>query len=127
MPDTNLRNQAAVEGVYNGEYISLLSNEVVTDIPTELTIAKIADKLVWNEGPLTYTVNITNSADHPFTSLTFSDTLDPAIVTYINGSFTIDNVVAPVTYDSATGLLSAALPDMAISDTHSITFQVKKA
>ena len=46
--------------------------------------------MVWADGVLTYTIAVTNSTAEIFTSPVITDVLDKTLVTFVDGSVTID-------------------------------------
>lgn len=94
-----------------------------------LKVTKTADKMVWADGVLTYTITVTNSTAEIFTSPVITDVLDKTLVTFVDGSVTIDGQPAATeiySYDEASGKLTINLSNIAPSASSTITFQVKK-
>lgn len=94
-----------------------------------LQVTKNADKMVWAAGVLTYTITVTNSTAEIFTSPVITDVLDKTLVTFVDGSVTIDGQPAATeiySYDEASGKLTINLSNIAPSASNTITFQVKK-
>ena len=97
---------------------------------TGLNITKTANKEVWTEGALTYTVTITNNAAFTFVAPTITDILDPTLVELVDGSITINGTPAEpgdFTYNNVTGELEITLEDIPTSSSTIVTFQVNKA
>lgn len=85
--------------------------------------------MVWADGVLTYTITVTNSTAEIFTSPVITDVLDKTLVTFVDGSVTIDGQPAATeiySYDEAGGKLTVNLSNIAPSVSSTITFQVKK-
>lgn len=94
-----------------------------------LKVTKTADKMVWADGVLTYTITVTNSTAEIFTLPVITDVLDKTLVTFVDGSVTIDGQPAATeiySYDEASGKLTINLSNIAPSASSTITFQVKK-
>lgn len=122
-------NRADFSGDYGTEAvpITFASNEVTTTIITGLTATLSADKTYWVDGPLTYTVVVTNNSGDTYSKGVLADTLDTANVVFdtdyaveINGTKTSD-------YTFENGLLSVNLPDVADGATITVTFRVTQA
>ncbi len=122
-------NQTDFTGVYGAESepITFASNLVSTTIISGLTAVLSADKKYWVDGPLTYTVVITNESGDVYSKGVLADNIDTANVVFdsdygveIDGSKTTD-----FTYSG--GLLSVNLPDIAEGGTLTVTFRVTQA
>ncbi len=124
--DNTLRNFATATGTYNLIPTTLTSEAIITQVVDNLTIIKAADKSVWTDGLLTYTVTITNTAAYDFENPIFKDTLDVTLVSLVDDSVLVDDVVTAYTYDEQTGELSVNLATIEVGDTVVITFQVAK-
>lgn len=126
MADTNLSNTASVTGTYDTSEISLNSNTVLTKIVDSLTIEKAVDKQKWATGELTYTITITNNAENTFETPVLVDVLDPALVSLVTDSVTIDKVATNYQYDEVSGTLTVNLANITVGTTSVITFRVQK-
>ena len=126
MADVTLSNIANVTGNYDAIPTTLTSEAVITEMIAGLTIVKTADKQNWASGNLTYTVTISNSAENPFEKPTFTDILDPALISLVENSVKVDGADAQYTYDPATGLLTIELETIEKDKSAEITFQVQK-
>ena len=94
-----------------------------------LTVTKTANKMVWADGLLTYTIVINNKADLSYTTPVITDILDTTKVEFVNESVTIDGVKAETskyTYEESTGTLTITLDDIEATGSTTITFQVSK-
>lgn len=94
-----------------------------------LTITKTADKSIWADGALRYTITINNQSTQSCTSPVITDVLDTSLVVFTPDSVTIDGVKATssqYTYDESTSILTVNLEDLAAAATKTITFQVTK-
>lgn len=125
MAEFNLQNTANVEGLYGLIPTELTSDAVITQLISELTIIKTADKALWADNSyLTYTVTITNNESQNFTTASFTDLLDTTKIVLVDDSVKVNGDTETYTYDA--GLLSVTLPDINAGDTVIITFQVQK-
>lgn len=122
-------NQSNFSGTYGteAEPITFASNLVSTTIISGLTAVLSADKKYWVDGPLTYTVVVTNESGDVYSKGILADNIDTANVVFdtdygveIDGSKTSD-------YTYTGGLLSVNLPDIAEGGTLTITFRVTQA
>ncbi len=127
MASVKLSNIANVVGNYDSVPTSLTSEAVITEMIAGLTIVKTADKQNWASGNLTYTVTITNNADSPYETPTFTDTLDPTLIKLVENSVQVNGNTANYTYDAPSGLLTISLETIANTENAVITFQVQKA
>ncbi len=122
-------NQSDFSGTYGSEAepITFASNLVSTTIISGLTAVLSADKKYWVDGPLTYTVVVTNSSGDVYSKGVLVDNIDTANVVFdtdygveINGSKTSD-------YTYTSGVLTVNLPDIADEGTLTVTFRVTQA
>lgn len=126
MADVTLSNIANVTGDYDAIPTTLTSEAVITEMIAELTIVKTVDKQNCASGNLAYTVTILNSAENPFEKPTFTDTLDPLLISLVENSVRVNGTDANYTYDSETGLLTVELETIAKDGSTESTFQVQK-
>ena len=104
--ETQLTNAVSVEGSYNAVPLSITSDVLVVTMLNGLTVTKKADKMMWADGNLTYTIVVTNDAEETFTTPIITDNLDKNLITFVNESITIDGTSASsdkYNYDEATG------------------------
>jgi len=129
MAKTVTTNQSDFSGSYGteAEPITFASNLVSTTIISGLTAVLSADKKYWVDGPLTYTVVVTNNSGDTYSKGVLADTIDTTNVVFdstygveIGGEKTSD-------YTYSGGLLSVNLPDIAEGGTLTITFRVTQA
>lgn len=126
MADIKLSNIANVTGNYDSIPTTLTSEAVITEMITGLTIVKTADKQNWASGYLTYTVTISNSAENPFETPTFTDTLDSTLIKLVDNTVKVNGTDAQYTYDSVSGLLTVELETIEKDASTEVTFQVQK-
>lgn len=127
--ETQLSNTATVLGEYNNIPTSISSQALVVTMIDGLTVTKTADKMIWADGILTYTILVDNKATETYTSPKITDILNTTLVSFVSDSVTIDGVKATTdkyTYDESTGTLTINLDNIAPSASSTITFQVEK-
>ncbi len=125
----DLSNTVSVLGNYNNIPTEISSEAVVVSMIDGLTVTKTADKMVWADGLLTYTIVINNKADLSYTTPVITDILDTTKVGFVNESVTINGVKAETskyTYEESTGKLTITLDDITATGSTTITFQVSK-
>lgn len=125
----NLSNTVTVLGNYNEIPTSISSQALVVAMIDGLTVTKKADKMVWADGVLTYTIEVDNKALESYTSPIITDILDISLVSFVNDSVTIDGTKAEeskYTYNDADGTLTINIPDIIASGKCVVTFQVTK-
>lgn len=129
MAKITTENQTDYTGLYGteAEPITFASNLVSTTIISGLTAVLSADKKYWVNGPLTYTVVITNNSGDVYTKGVLHDTLDTATVAFdtdygveIGGTKTTDFTISG-------GVLTVNLPDIEDGGTQTVTFRVNQA
>lgn len=94
-----------------------------------LTVTKSADKMVWADGVLTYTIVVDNKTTESYTSPVITDVLDISLVSFVSGSVTVDGEKldeSKYTYAEDTGTLIINLSDILPSSSSTVTFQVTK-
>ncbi len=127
--ENELRNTVSALGNYNNIPTEITSLASVVTMISGLTITKTADKTVWADGVLTYTITLNNQATESYTSPVITDIIDISLVDLVQDSITIDSVKATTeeySYDQQTGTLKVNLQDIAPTSSKTITFQVTK-
>ena len=127
--ETILSNTVSALGNYNNVPTAMASEAVLVTLLDGLKITKTADKLVWADGVLTYTIVLTNDETKPYTAPVVTDIIDNTLVDFISGSVMIEGVAATddqYSYNENTHTLTVLLDDIAATSTRTITFQVKK-
>ncbi len=127
--ETELTNTATVLGEYNSIPTEISTTAIVVTILEGLTVTKSADKPIWTEGNLTYTVEINNETTKAYTSPIITDILDPTLITLVAGTIKVDDTVleeSQYTYEEDTGKLTITVPDIAAQSKKTITFEVSK-
>lgn len=127
--ETILSNTVSALGNYNDVPTAMASEAVLVTLLDGLKITKTADKPVWADGVLTYTIVLTNDETKPYTAPVVTDIIDNTLVDFISGSVMIEGVAATddqYSYNENTHTLTLLLDDIAATSTRTITFQVKK-
>lgn len=127
--ETILSNTVSALGNYNDVPTAMASEAVLVTLLDGLKITKTADKPVWADGVLTYTIVLTNDETKPYTAPVVTDIIDNTLVDFISGSVMIEGVAATddqYSYNENTYTLTVLLDDIAATSTRTITFQVKK-
>lgn len=127
--ENELSNTVTAVGNYNSIPTSITSLASVVTMISGLTITKSADKPVWADGVLTYTIVVDNKATETYTSPVVSDVLDNNLIEFVSGSVTIDGASASESeynYDTSTHTLTVNLGDIEPNGTKTIKFQVTK-
>lgn len=127
--ETILNNEVSVLGNYGDVPTTLQSQVLAVTLIDGLTVNKVADKMVWADGELTYTITVDNQTDKDYTTPVITDVLDITKVDFVADSVYIDGTLATseeYTYDSTTGTLTVKLSDIAPTSSKKITFQVTK-
>ena len=127
--ETELTNTVSAVGNYNNIPTSITSAATLVTMISGLTIAKSADKTIWADGALTYTITINNQTTQSYTTPVVTDILEGDKVNFVTDSVTIDGVKATseeATFDTSTNTLNVKLADMEPTSTKIITFQVTK-
>lgn len=106
--ETELKNTVSATGNIN-EIPTLINFEAsVVTMLSGLTITKTADKTVWADRLLTYTITISNQTTVPYVTPIVKDILDTSLVNFVDDSVTIDGVKATAeeaSFDTATSLI----------------------
>ena len=127
--ETQLSNTATVLGNYNSIPTEISTQVLVVTMISGLTVTKTADKMVWSEGNLTYTIVIDNQADEAYTSPVITDILNTTLISFVDNSITVDDQVldsSKYTWDENSGKLTITLSDIESKTKKTIKFQVYK-
>lgn len=123
-----LNNTVKAVGEYNSIPTSITSAASVVTMIDGLTIMKEADKEVWADGKLTYTITVTNNAEMDYTAVTVTDILDENLIKFVQNSVKIDDQTSSeYQYTDATHTLSITLGDIPTSSSKTASFEVEKA
>lgn len=126
--ETELSNTVRAVGNYNDVPTSITSTVSVVTMISGLTITKTADKPVWADGNLTYSIVINNQAEKDYVTPEITDVLD-TLIDFVPESVTIDGVQAETSsysYNEGTKTLTINLDDITAGKSKTVTFQVKK-
>ena len=121
-----LKNTATAVGNYNNISTTLIATVNIVD---GLSLVKSADKTNWNSGDLMYTITINNETENNYEKPVITDIIDTSLVTFIDGSVTIDGTKATSSeykYDEQTHTLTVNLDTITPSSSSTLTFLVKK-
>lgn len=122
-----LNNTVKAVGEYNSIPTSITSAASVVTMIDGLTIMKEADKEVWADGKLTYTITITNNAEMDYTDVTVTDILDENLIKFVQNSVKIDDQTSgEYQYTDATHTLSITLGNIPTSSSKTASFEVEK-
>lgn len=127
--ESTLSNTVSAVGNYDDIPTAITSTATVVTMVSGLNISKTADKNVWADGVLTYTIIIENKTQKTYGTPEIKDTLDLTLIDFVEGSVTIDSAKASeddYEYNQDTGVLTVNLSDIAASGSSVVTFQVKK-
>lgn len=127
--ETELTNTATVLGNYNSVPTEISTTALVVTMLSGLTVTKSADKPVWSEGNLTYTIEINNATTESYTNPVITDILNPTLITLVKGSIKVDSTIleeSNYTFEDSTGKLTITLPDITSQSKKTVTFEVSK-
>ena len=89
----NLSNIVSVLGNYNNIPTEINSDKLIVTMVDGLKVTMTADKMVWADGLLTYTIVINDNTDLSYVAPVIADVKDISMVSFVNESITIDGVV----------------------------------
>ena len=127
--ETELNNTATVLGNYNSIPTEISTQALVVTMFRGLTATKTADKMIWSDGVLTYTIVVSNNTDYDYVEPVVTNILDISLISLVDDSVTVDGVkisTPQYTWDSSSGKLSISLTDIEAKGKKTITFQVEK-
>ena len=127
--ETKLSNITSSVGTYNNIPTEITSLASVVTMLNGLTITKTADKEVWADGNLTYTIVVDNKTEKAYATPVITDILDNNLITFVEDSITINDVKATsseYTYNQDTNTLTINLTDIEPNNSTTIKFQVSK-
>lgn len=127
--ETELSNITSSVGTYNNIPTEITSLASVVTMLNGLTITKTADKEVWADGNLTYTIVVDNKTEKAYATPVITDILDNNLITFVEDSITINDVKATsseYTYNQDTNTLTINLTDIEPNNSTTIKFQVSK-
>lgn len=127
--ETNLNNIASVLGNYNSISTQITSEALVVVMISGLTVKKTADKMVWGDGKLTYTIEVSNQTNVDYTDPVITDELDTSLINFVTGSVKLNGVeleASKYNYDDSTGKLTINIETVASMQKSTVTFEVEK-
>lgn len=127
--ETELTNTATVLGGYNSVPTEISTTALIVTMLSGLTVTKSADKPVWSEGNLTYTIEINNATTESYTNPVITDILNPDLITLVKGSIKVDSTPleeSNYTFEDSTGKLTITLSDITSQSKKTVTFEVSK-
>ena len=125
--ENELTNTVTAVGNYNSIPTSITSTASVVTMIDGLTIAKTADKTVWADGELTYTIIVDNQTEKTYEEPVITDKLNTTLVEFVDGSVIIDGVAATSSeYLYQIDTLTINLSTINANDSKTISFKVRK-
>lgn len=127
--ENELKNTAEAVGNYNNIPTSMTTTASVVTMVSGLTMTKTADKEVWVDGELTYTITINNQTNTTYSAPIITDILDSQLITFVDGSVTINGTNATsdeYEYESLTNKLTIKLTDINATNSTIVKFKVAK-
>lgn len=125
--ENELTNTVTAVGNYNSIPTSITSTASVVTMIDGLTIAKTADKTVWADGELTYTIIVDNQTEKTYEEPVITDKLNTTLVEFVDGSVIIEGVAATSSeYLYQTDTLTINLSTINANDSKTISFKVRK-
>lgn len=125
--ESELSNTVTVVGNYNSVPTSITSKVLIVTMLNGLSVIKTANKLVWSDGDLTYTIKVINQTDESYTSPVITDVLDNSLIDFVNDSVTIDGQTTQnYSFDTNSSTLTVTLPDIESKGEKTVTFKVTK-
>ena len=122
--ETELSNTVRAVGNYNDVPTSITSAVSVVTMISGLTITKTADKPVWADGNLTYSIVINNQAEKDYVTPEITDVLD-SLIDFVPESG-VQAETSSYSYNEGTKTLTINLDDITAGKSKTVTFQVKK-
>lgn len=125
--ENELTNTVTAVGNYNSIPTSITNTASVVTMIDGLTIAKTADKTVWADGELTYTIIVDNQTEKTYEEPVITDKLNTTLVEFIDGSVIIEGVAATSSeYLYQTDTLTINLSTINANDSKTVSFKVRK-
>ena len=78
--ETELNNTATVLGNYNSIPTEISTQALVVTMLKGLTATKTADKMIWSDGLLTYTIVVSNDTDYDYVEPVVTNILDISLI-----------------------------------------------
>lgn len=118
-------NNFLVTGKINNLDTTITSNIISVEVPSStLSISKLANKNIWSDGILKYSIIITNNSN--ITNGIFKDVINPKYANVIPSSVLVNNSSYPFTYNKATGQLEINNLNINANEIVTVTYSVSK-
>ena len=92
-------NNFLVTGKINNLDTTITSNIISVEVPSSpLSISKLANKNIWSDGILKYSITITNNSNSNITNGIFKDVINPKYANVIPKEQNIDKIIAIIKY-----------------------------
>ena len=118
-------NNFLVTGKINNLDTTITSNIISVEVPSSpLSISKLANKNIWSDGILKYSITITNNSNSNITNGIFKDVINPKYANVIPSSVLVNNSSYPFTYNKATGQLE--INNLNTNEIVTVTYSVSK-
>lgn len=120
-------NNFLVTGKINNLDTTITSNIISVEVPSsQLSISKLANKNIWSDGILKYSIIITNNSNSNITNGIFKDIINPKYANVIPSSVLVNNSSYPFTYNKATGQLEINNLNINVNEIVTVTYSVSK-
>lgn len=120
-------NNFLVTGKINNLDTTITSNIISVEVPSsQLSISKLANKNIWSDGILKYSITITNNSNSNIINATFKDVINPKYANVIPSSVLVNNSSYQFTYNKVTGQLEINNLNINANEIVTITYSVSK-
>ena len=120
-------NNFLVTGKINNLDTTITSNIISVEVPSsQLSISKLANKNIWSDGILKYSITITNNSNSNIINGTFKDVINPKYANVIPSSVLVNNNSYPFIYNKATGQLEINNLNINVNEIVTVTYSVSK-
>lgn len=120
-------NNFLVTGKINNLDTTITSNIISVEVPSSpLSISKLANKNIWSDGILKYSITITNNSNSNITNGIFKDIINPKYANVIPSSVLVNNSSYPFIYNKATGQLEINNLNINVNEIVTVTYSVSK-
>ena len=120
-------NNFLVTGKINNLDTTITSNIISVEVPSSpLSISKLANKNIWSDGILKYSITITNNSNSNIINGTFKDVINPKYANVIPSSVLVNNNSYTFTYNKATGQLEINNLNINVNEIVTVTYSVSK-
>ena len=120
-------NNFLVTGKINNLDTTITSNIISVEVPgSQLSISKLANKNIWSDGILKYSITITNNSNSNIINATFKDVINPKYANVIPSSVLVNNSSYQFTYNKVTGQLEINNLNINVNEIVTVTYSVSK-